>query len=218
METERGVERLIFFTDAVAAIAITLLILPLVDSVPSFAHSHTVWEFIVANLSQLFAFALSFLIIARLWLSNHHILARTVRATSALMWLDISWAFTIVLLPLPTEISAVFPSSELSVCIYIGCSLASMLLLSGLAWYLHRHPELQRDRMRLTGMQVWGIASSAGGFALALILVLIFPRITYYSLLVLLLATPVGYLVRPRIKRRDAERAAADAALVTPEP
>jgi uncharacterized membrane protein len=33
MQTERGLDRLTYFTDAIAAIAITLLILPIVDHV-----------------------------------------------------------------------------------------------------------------------------------------------------------------------------------------
>ena len=109
MESERGVERLIFFTDAVAAIAITLLILPLVDIVTADAsrsHPVPVSTFLAENVGQLLAFGLSFVIIARFWMANHRILADVVRSTPVLMWLDIGWVFTIVLLPLPTEITA----------------------------------------------------------------------------------------------------------------
>jgi uncharacterized membrane protein len=210
METERAIERLIFFTDAVAAIAITLLILPLVDIVPEFEVHHSLSQFIGDNLSQLFAFALSFVIIARLWLSNHQILANTARATTTLMWIDLVWAFTIVLLPLPTEITAVFPSSLLSVTIYIACSFASTLALTALSLYLYRHPELERSHTRISGMQLWGIASTAACFIIAFVLVIIFPRITFYSLLALLLATPATAIVGPRIRRHEAARIAAE--------
>jgi uncharacterized membrane protein len=56
----------VFFTDAVTAIAITLLILPLVDSVERAAgEGHSAAQFIGDNLSQLAAFGLSFVVIAR---------------------------------------------------------------------------------------------------------------------------------------------------------
>jgi uncharacterized membrane protein len=210
MESERGVERLIFFTDAVVAIAITLLILPLVDIVGSFAavKTHTVGQFLSDNLSQLFAFGLSFVIIARMWLSNHQILANTVRSTTPLMWLDIAWVFTIVVLPLPTEITAVFKASATSAELYIATCLASTLLLSSLCFYLYRHPELEKAKTRISAIQLWGTASSAVGFVIALALVLIFPKITYYSLLVLLLQSPAGWIVKPRIRRHESASAA----------
>jgi uncharacterized membrane protein len=66
MKTTRGLDRLVFFTDAVTAIAITLLILPLVDSVERAAgEGHSAAQFIGDNLSQLAAFGLSFVVIAR---------------------------------------------------------------------------------------------------------------------------------------------------------
>jgi uncharacterized membrane protein len=211
MESEGGVERMVFFTDAVVAIAITLLILPLVDSVGSFAanKSHTVDQFLYDNLSQLFAFGLSFVIIARMWLANHRILANTVRSSTLLMWLDIAWVFTIVVLPLPTEITAVFRSSSTSAVLYISTCLASTLLLTALCFYLYRHPELEKEKTRISAIQLWDIATIGVGFVLALALVLIFPRLTYYSILVLLLATPVGWIVKPRILRREAARVPA---------
>jgi uncharacterized membrane protein len=207
MEKHRGVERLIFFTDAVVAIAITLLILPLVEIVTTDASKPTpvpVSGFLFDNLSQLFAFALSFVIIARFWMANHEILLNTVRATRLLMWLDIAWVFTIVVLPLPTEITAVYHPSLLTVSIYIGTCLASTVLLTALCFYLMRHPELRAKGTRMSAIQLWGIASTAGGFLVALVLTWIFPAITYYSLLVLLLAYPLDLLVKPRIVRREA--------------
>jgi uncharacterized membrane protein len=206
METERAVERLIFFTDAVAAIAITLLILPLVDIVTTDAsatHPATVSSFLADNLSQILAFGLSFLIIARFWMANHEILADVVRATSTLMWLDICWVFTIVVLPLPTEITAVYQASVLTVSIYILTCFASTLLLSAMSLYLYKHPELESKNKRVSATQVWGIGTTAIGFAVALLLELIFPSIHYYSLLALLLTFPLDALIKPRLRARE---------------
>ncbi len=210
MEKQRGAERLIFFTDAVVAIAITLLILPLVEIVATDAnkaHQVPVGVFIHDNLSQLFAFALSFAIIARFWIANHELLLNTVRATPVLMWLDIAWVFTIVVLPLPTEITAVYHPSQLTVAIYIGTGAVGMLLLTAIAYYLHYHPELQAKGSPIAGVQVWGIASTCVGFLIAFALSWFFPGINYYSLLILLLALPLDLIVKPRIRRREAARA-----------
>ena len=210
MEKQRSIERLIFFTDAVVAIAITLLILPLVEIVTTDANQNPpvpVGEFIANNGGQFLAFALSFVIIARFWMANHEILLNTLKSTEALMWLDIAWVFTIVVLPLPTEITAVYPHSVLTVSIYIGTGFASTLLLTAISYYLHRHPELQAKDSPIDGTQLWGIGSTAAGFLVALLLSLIFPAINYYSLLVLLLTFPLDAIMKPRIRRREAARA-----------
>jgi uncharacterized membrane protein len=209
METERGVERLIFFTDAVVAIAITLLILPLVELVtPAGDSDHPdLPKFLADNHEQIFAFALSFVIIARLWMANHEILANTVRATPALMWLDVAWVFTIVVLPLPTEITAVFPTTELSVTLYIGCGLASTLLLTGLSYYLYKNPRLEQKGKPTSAVEVWGIGTTAAAFALALLLVLIYPPIGYWSMLALLLTFPLDVILKPRIRKRESRKA-----------
>jgi uncharacterized membrane protein len=209
MESDRGIERLIFFTDAVVAIAITLLILPLVDVVPAYAagKGHTLTGFLVAHKDQFFAFGLSFLIIARLWLSNHGILLNTARVTHPFIWLDLAWVFTIVVLPLPTQFTASFTSSELQVAIYMGTCFASTLLLTAMAFYLYRRPELERTHTTVSGMQLWNVASGAGAFVVAFAILVIYPPASYYSLLALLLSTPVGWIVRPRIRRHDEKRA-----------
>jgi uncharacterized membrane protein len=209
-EKERGVERLIFFTDAVVAIAITLLVLPLVEILIADAgqtHVPPLGQFLSDNLWQFFAFALSFVIIARFWMANHRILANTVKATSILMWLDIAWVFTIVVQPLSTEITAVYPPSLLTVSIYIGTGFVSTLLLTAICYYLYRHPELQARGTSISGVDLWGIGSTTAGFVVALALSLIFPGIHYYSLLVLVLTGPLDAIVKPRIARREATRA-----------
>jgi uncharacterized membrane protein len=80
MGTTRGLERLIFFTDAVTAIAITLLILPIVDAVPeAAAENFTIQRFLGEHWPQLLTFLISFLVIARLWISHHSIFEHVAR-------------------------------------------------------------------------------------------------------------------------------------------
>jgi uncharacterized membrane protein len=210
MEKDRGIERLIFFTDAVAAIAITLLILPLVDIVTadgSGAHPVSVEHFLQQNVGQLLAFGLSFVIIARFWIANHGILLNTISSTTLLIWLDIAWVFTIVILPLPTEITAVYNASELTTTIYIGTCLAGMLLLTAMSVYLYRHPELEKKGKPTSAVEIWGVGSTAAGFVLAFGLELIFPGLHYWTLLVLFLATPLDFVIKPHIRRREAAKA-----------
>ncbi len=205
MGTKRALERLIFFTDAVAAIAITLLILPLVDRASATDGGNTA-EFLSHNTDQIFAFVLSFVIIARLWMANHQIMENVERSTSALMWLDVLWAFTVVLLPLPTELSAVFKTDTVLVAFYIGTMTASSLILTGIAYYLHRHPHLESDDGHTSLVRLWGIASTSVAFVVALILGVAVPHLNYYALLVLLLTFPLDAVTKPRLRRIDAQR------------
>jgi len=81
MRTERGFHRLVNFSDAVVAIAITLLVLPLVDSASGIGNTD-VHVFLRENWHQIFAFALSFLVIANFWWAQHQMLER-VRSYNA---------------------------------------------------------------------------------------------------------------------------------------
>ncbi len=208
MDSKRAAERLIFFTDAVVAIAITLLILPLVEIVTADAAKSPpvpVPTFIADNTSQFFAFALSFVVIARVWIANHEIFANTIAATFELIWLDIAWVFTVVIIPLPTEITAAYKSTELTVLIYICAATSNALLLTAIAFYLYRHPELQtRPTSRV---QLWAVGSNTTAFLIALLLLIIVPSLGYYALLVAAITIPLDRIVKPRIARREAARA-----------
>lgn len=65
MERSRDLERFLTFVDAVVAIAVTLLVLPLVDIVREVGENGSVVHLLQGHVSQLGAFALSFTVIAR---------------------------------------------------------------------------------------------------------------------------------------------------------
>ncbi|MFK4299361.1 putative membrane protein [Arthrobacter sp. GAS37] len=112
MQTTRGLDRLVFFTDAVTAIAITLLVLPLVDSVTQAARDGlSAEQFIGNNFAAISGFALSFVVIARLWLAHHSTFEHVRSYSSPLLLLNLFWAFTVVVLPLPTEMVSQFRTS-----------------------------------------------------------------------------------------------------------
>lgn len=103
MHTERGLDRLVNFSDAVVAIAITLLVLPLVD-LPKELSTKPFRSVIGDNSWSIIGFGLSFLVIARLWRYHHQIFERVRDYNAPLIWLNLTWLFTIVLLPFPTAL------------------------------------------------------------------------------------------------------------------
>jgi hypothetical protein len=101
----------------------------------------------------------------------------------------------------------VYNVSELTTVIYTVNCLASMLLLTAMSVYLYRHPELEQKGKPTSALQIWGMGSTAAGFLIALALELIFTGLHYWALLVLLLATPLDLLVKPRIRKMEARKA-----------
>lgn len=78
-----------FFTDAVVAIATTLLILPLLGVQKAADDGVSTREFLHDNGDQLFSFALSFAIIANFWVSHERLFNLVGQWTGRLMVLNV---------------------------------------------------------------------------------------------------------------------------------
>jgi len=210
MGTARGFDRLVFFTDAVTAIAITLLILPLVDLVPEYVAHHqsgTAGGFIHDYWTQIWSFALSFVIIARLWIANHGALEPVERQSTRLLVLEVAWAFTVVVLPLPSALIATLNPERSGIAFYIGTMTASSLLLTAICWEVYRRPELGATSRQHSLTTFYGVGSTAVAFVLALIVGVVFPQINFYALLILLLTIPLDWIVKPRLHAATAHLA-----------
>src|SRR4051794_15040635 len=196
MQTERGLERLVFFTDAIAAIAITLLILPLVDLVPHIASDGgTLGSFLDENAGALFAFLISFAVIARLWYSHHQVFEHVSAYTPRLVLLTVVWAFTIVLLPLPTSITAQLDPSPGTVAFYIGTMAASSIVLTVMTLLIRRDPRIESAENPISSRTVTGSLSISAGFVVALVLGTTIPGLNYWALFVLFLSGPIEALL-----------------------
>lgn len=197
MGTERGFHRLMNFSDAVVAIAITLLILPLVDSagdigkggVASFLHSHD---------SQLLAFGLSFAVIWSFWWAQHQMLEHIVGYNRPLVAGMFVWILSIVFLPFPTELlSSATRGGQAVHAIYVGTMLIASVAVLVQEWAIVVNPGLQAEDHRGEA----GIAAAVVQVVLMsviLVVVITLPAIGLWSLLILLLSGPIVALVRTR--------------------
>ena len=81
-----GAERMVAFTDAAVAIALTLLVLPLVELVPEAAHAKEPASSVIThNLVPIGSFLLSFVVIARFWSVHHRLFGFASRLTPTLV-------------------------------------------------------------------------------------------------------------------------------------
>ncbi len=101
----RTVDRLIFFSDAVVAIAITLLAIDL--PVPHGSTLSVFWSSVRVNADRYLAFLVSFWAIAAAW-SDHHDAFRYIRRMDQrLRTLDMAWLLMIVVTPFATRLLTV---------------------------------------------------------------------------------------------------------------
>ena len=98
----RAVERLTLFSDAVVAIAITLLALDL--PVPGGHTFAQFWFSVHTNGAHYLAFLISFAVIAGAWADHHDVFRYIMRADSRLRSCNMIWLLTIVLTPFATRI------------------------------------------------------------------------------------------------------------------
>lgn len=199
VEQKKSSERLVFFTDAVVAIALTLLVLPLTDLVPELVAEHRpAVEAVTHNWSKIVSFLLSFLVIGRFW-SVHHRIFEHVRAYStALVRVNFCWLLTIALLPFPTELIGAYQSERFTVVFYLGTLLASSLCHTTMVFIIRRDPQIRGDAEPVSDETWWNHVLSAVVFALAVVVALIKPGLGYYVLLLLLFPARIALWLRAR--------------------
>lgn len=197
--TERGFERMLFFSDAVVAIAISLLILPLVDVVSDDAVG--VRDLLDDHGGQLMAFALSFVVIAQYWIVHHQLFEAVTGYTPGLMWSNMLWLASIVFLPLPTEMLGDAGQSRAVHALYIGAVLASSASLDLLRYVLSRHPDLYGHGFDPVDM------TTTASIAVALVVAVAVPAIGMWAMVLVILSGPVQARIERR--RRRASRAAS---------
>jgi uncharacterized membrane protein len=199
-ERSRDLERLLTFIDAIVAVAITLLILPLVDLAGEIHNSdHSVWHLIRTHSGQFWSFAVSFGVIAHLWVSQHRLLRSVIAADGRLtVWL-LLWVLAIVFVPFPTSLLPDGGDEAITKVLYMGTLMVCSACLLMLALAIGRNRSVRDSDER---PPVAPAAIPTAMLAVALAVSLIFPTTKYYPLLVLLFSDNLAQLVRRRPARR----------------
>ena len=183
----RDVTRLVNLSDAVVAIAATLLVLPLVDQIDSMPGA-TVAEMLSDAGRQFGAFVLSFVVVGRFWLIHHGVFNHVREMTGTLFWLNLLWLIGIVFLPYPTELIGVVDSDDVwGPVVYIGTLAVTTLAGLGMHAVIARSPEIRTPGAPEPNDLVPGLVTVAI-LLLALVLALVDPTLGVWSLLLLVVA------------------------------
>lgn len=97
-----SIDRLMYFSDAVLAIALTLLALDL--PVPDSQTREALFTALRGDVSAYLAFLVSFLVIAQQWRAHHRLFRYVVDAPGALVSVNTVWLLTVILTPFVTRL------------------------------------------------------------------------------------------------------------------
>ncbi|RLK52171.1 TMEM175 family protein [Microbacterium telephonicum] len=191
-------ERCAAFIDAVVAIAMTLLILPLMEAVSDAgAEGGSAGRWFGDHQEQLTSFLVSFVMIALFWMIHHRLFRRISAVPTGLMWLVSAWLLTIVWLPVATSMSGQFSDAEgLVRVVYIGSLFAVCAVSFVIRLYVRRHPEISSAAPSATRGDLAVDLSMMIMFAIALGVTLLFPVLGYWPLLLMFLTGAVQSLIR----------------------
>ncbi|WP_223692889.1 TMEM175 family protein [Leifsonia poae] len=204
IRTERGLDRLVNFSDATVAIAITILILPLVD-VSSKITDMTLWEFLRTNSGEVIGFVISFWVIGRFWMVHHRVFEWVDSYSTGLLWANLLWMAGIVTVPFAANLLANAQNGRGDV---YGFYIGSMVVTSGamvlIEYLLMRNPALLTERGR---GQVDLVRACCAPLLLlvATVLASLYPNVGMFWVLLMLLSTPLYLLLNRVFGRRGSQ-------------
>jgi uncharacterized membrane protein len=196
--------RVLAFSDAVYAIAMTLLVVGI--AVPTVADSDSIHELgdALNDLTPNFvSFFISFAVIGRYWAAHHHFFSLLVRVDNGLIGINLLYLAFIAFLPFPTALLGEYFENPLSVAIYA----VMVAIISGLEVVLFRHAHRQGLLRREMPEDVyrWGVLQSTSPVIFFLISVPVAFASTTVAVCVWFLGVPFGIAYNRR-KPADADR------------
>ncbi|MGU3410662.1 TMEM175 family protein [Microbacterium sp. M1A1_1b] len=144
LRTDRGLDRLVNFSDATVAIAITLLLLPLVDVAVDIDRM-SLGDLLNENVGRLIAFFVSFIVISRLWMSHHGLFEATRTYSTRVLQLNFVWLASIAFLPFSSNLIAQTAHDRGVNALYIGTIAMASLSMTAMQWTIWRDPDLVRS-------------------------------------------------------------------------
>jgi uncharacterized membrane protein len=140
LEEEQSFERIVFFSDAVFAIAITLLAL----EIRLGESSGNLGTAIIVLLPSIGVYALSFIVIGVYWVGHHRMFRMLSSYNYALIWLNLLFLLCVAFLPVANSVLAAHYQDPIAFLFY-GIALSVTSFASLLLWlYAGRQPELHR--------------------------------------------------------------------------
>ena len=129
-------ERINGFSDAIFAVAITLLILTI--DVPVVSNTSGLGSELSALWPKFLGFLISFFIIGAFWVSHHLIFNYLERLTPGLLWLNLIFLLFIVTLPFSTDLMSEYNNSSTAL-IFYNANLALVSLTLCILWVYMSH-------------------------------------------------------------------------------
>jgi uncharacterized membrane protein len=142
-ETGVDIERMRLFTDAVFAIAITLLVIDL-----RLPENATLEEGLYTLPPKVLSFIISFLVVGSYWVAYHRYFRFVERLNGRLVWLNLFFLMGVVFMPFPTALIGPYGNQQRAVVLY-AASVALVGMLMTLMWlYAAKNGLLTRDLSR----------------------------------------------------------------------
>ena len=114
-QSKGGLERITSFSDAVMAIAITLLVIEMI--IPSVNPDLLISE--LSNLiPEFFSHIVSFFIIGSYWIAHYGIFKYITKYDNNLLWLNLLFLFFVSFIPFPSALLGEYTSVQLIIIIY----------------------------------------------------------------------------------------------------
>jgi uncharacterized membrane protein len=128
-------DRVLFFSDAVFAIAITLLVVDIRVPEVVVNAGHELYE----SRSKILSFAISFLVIGLFWIGHHRLFRYITALDRPLIFLNLLFLGTIAFLPYPTALLFAGNTREPAAPVFYAVCVASSGLLELVVWLYATH-------------------------------------------------------------------------------
>jgi uncharacterized membrane protein len=109
---EMSTSRLEAFSDGVIAIIVTIMVLELR------APAQPTWPSLLRVLPTFISYALSFLVVAIMWVNHHHMIHVVRQVTARLLWSNLNLLFWMSLVPFVTEFAGKNYHAPLAIALY----------------------------------------------------------------------------------------------------
>lgn len=203
----RAFDRLINFSDAVVAVAVTVLVLPIAD-ITLTSTEDTIWKVLTDHAGEVITFFFTFFVVSIMWLSHNRIMNQMRGYDGVVFWLNTSWLAVIAFLPVTSALysdaggeglGGWFSGKDLrgSGMLYWGSLSLISLITALISLHARKHPHLYDPEQEI--VHNWKTMSRGWIYAIYFLLIGV---VSLFSIGISSYL-PIGLIILPFLLKRD---------------